>query len=105
MNKHLKNTVVAIALFATTASATMTAHADTGVIPNNRTAWLPGTDLRQVSVRASGPEADPYFQHHPAVKQAAAKQWFAGIDLRQVAVRGPGPEADLYLHHAPGGYN
>ncbi len=101
MNKHLKNALVAIALFAAIAGATVTAHADSGVTPNNRPAWLPGVDLRQVTVRGTGPEADPYFQHHPATKQATAKQWLAGIDLRQVAVRGPGPEADPYLQHAP----
>jgi hypothetical protein len=98
MNKHLKHALAAIALTILTTGA---AHADAGVMPNSKPAWLPGVDLRQVSIRPAGPDADPYFQHHPAMKQAAAKQWLAGVDLRQVAVRGTGPEADPYLQHAP----
>ena len=105
MNKHLKNALIAIALTAITAGTTLTAHADNGVIPNNKPAWLPGVDLRQVSVRPSGPEADPYFQHRAAAKRAATKHWLAGVDLRQVSVRPSGPEADLYLRHAPDGYD
>jgi hypothetical protein len=100
MNKHLKHALAAFALTAIIAS-TLTAHADTGVTPNNKPAWLPGVDLRQVSVRPAGPEADPYYQHHAALVQASKKQWLAGVDLRQVAVRGSGPEADPYLQHAP----
>lgn len=98
MNKHLKNALIAIALSVIAAS---TAHADSGVMPNNRPAWLPGADLRQVSIRPSGPEADPYFQHRAAPRKVVAKQWLAGVDLRTVAVRGSGPEADQYLQHKP----
>lgn len=101
MNKQLKNALVAIALTALTAGAAVTAHANTEVMPAGKPAWLPGVDLRQVSVRPSGPEADPYFQHRAAVKQAATKQWLASVDLRQVAVRAPGPEADPFLQHTP----
>jgi hypothetical protein len=98
MTKHLKNTLAAIALTILTTGA---AHANTHVSASNAPAWLPGIDLRQVAVRGSGPEADPYFQHHPAMKQAAAKQWLAGVDLRLVAVRAPSPEAGPHLQHAP----
>ena len=101
MNKHLKNTFIAIALTSSMAGAALSAHADSGVMPNNKPAWLPGIDLRQVSIRPSGPEADPYFQHRAASTKATTKQWLAGVDLRQVAVRAPGPEADPYLQHAP----
>jgi hypothetical protein len=96
MNKRLKNVLIAIAMTAITTSAAGTACAS-----GDQPAWLSGADLRQVPVRGSGPEADPYFQHRPATKQAVAEQWLAGVNLRRVTVRGPGPEADPYLQHMP----
>jgi len=101
MNKHLKNALIAIALTSSIAGAAIPAHADSGVMPNSKPAWLPGADLRQVSVNPSGPEADPYYQHRLAPTTATPKHWLAGADLRQVSVRGTGPEADPYLQHKP----
>jgi hypothetical protein len=101
MNKHLKNALVAITLTVIAASAAVTAQAKTEVMSAGKPIWLPGVDLRQVPVRGSGPEADPYFQHRPAPKQVAGKAWLSGVDLRQVPVRGNGPDADPYLQHQP----
>lgn len=98
MNKHLKHALAAFALIAIAAGA---AHANTHTLQNGKPAWLLGVDLRQVSVRPAGPEADLYYQHRTAPEQAAAKQWLAGVDLRQVTIRPSGPEADPYLQHMP----
>lgn len=104
MNKKIQLSIAAFAL--TLAAAAASVRAASEVVPSRagetaKSVWMPGNDLRQIAVNPSGPEADPYYEHHSAPIAAAEDAWLPGVDLRQVAVNPPGPEADLYLEHAP----
>jgi hypothetical protein len=104
MNKKIQLSIAALAL--TLAAAAASVRAAREVVPSRtgetaKAVWMPGTDLRQIVVNPSGPEADPYYQHHIAPTAAAQDAWLPGVDLRQVAVNPSGPEADLYLEHVP----
>jgi hypothetical protein len=58
--------------------------------------WLPGVDLRTISIAPIGPPSELALAHRESVKPTP---WLPGVDLRLVDLTLPGPEADPYLQH------
>ena len=83
MNTKINLLTVAIALSGVI--STTAVHAASNSVQIVPFANKSSTELRQIVIRPSGPEADPYLQHFSGSRSS----------LAQIVIRPNGPEADL----------